>query len=180
MNAKKAARPDWITDKDGRVRFFVLKPFKFNVPVKNTHTPEGINLTVPNTRSFVRGEYFLNPDDESDAAVLGHHWIYNDLADGAVEHPDKTLARLQAEADAAVIQAQQRQELLTNAKIALQRTQAQAAKTSKSGRAQTDELDTPLNQLGAGGSAHQDEEPNLVPSDEELNTPLNQLPKAGQ
>jgi hypothetical protein len=78
----------WFRTAEGRVRLFVLREFRFIFPDQRA-------------RRFDAGEHVLDPADADDAAVLAHPWVARDFADGHVEPPQRTLARLEAAATAA-------------------------------------------------------------------------------
>ena len=85
----------WLRTADGLVRSLVVKAFQFNVRA-------GV------ARGFTVGEHLLDPNDPEDAAVLAHRSINTDFADGHIERPEATLARLQA-AEAAAAERAARQ-----------------------------------------------------------------------
>lgn len=168
------AEMKWLMSK-GRVRLPVLKAFTFNTPVHIKGN--GMQQILPDERRFVAGEHLLDPADPADAAVLAHPFICRDLADGYIEHPQVTSARLEQETRAAEERQRQREALLIEARASLDRATVTGESAHLAGEDIQDELDTPLNQpRRRRGSTGPAADPARL--QQELNTPLNQLGKA--
>lgn len=166
---------DWIKTPDGKVQLQVLKGFPFRIP-KTSMRPDGIEVYgAPTERYFDPGVHHLDPANPQDRYLLTHTFLARDLADGAVEHPDTTRERLKAEAAAAKIESDRRQQLLAQANATYERTLRHNAAVLDQEQAIADEINTPLNEqrtLKPRGKAAA-----IQPTDEEINTPLNQLGK---
>lgn len=128
-------------------KVIVLRPFVFSSPVvpgaRNKIAKE-LKITPdrdPVSKDWVPTEVEL-PDD-----VAAHEWISEQFADGCIEHPDKTKARI------AAVAAKQAQEVEANQRII---QQAEAAMARSSGATEVKavreedvekELNTPVHEL---------------------------------
>lgn len=165
----------WVRTKEGLVRFPVLKPFTFLVPV-HRHREGGLTSITSNERRFVVGEYLLNEENADDAVLLGHVWIHRDFADGCVENPNRTRERLTRESASAKAEDERRASLLKEAEKALGQAEVMAENQRQAGQDVEDDLNRPLNQpRQAKGTAGKKVDPAKL--NEELNTPINKLPK---
>jgi len=143
----------WLRTQEGLVRLIILKQFNFIHKVEHPGI-NGATWTAGKHRKFEVREHFLDPDDREDAEVLTHPWICEQFADGCVESPEQTRARVQVEARQEAERsaaAQKRFEAVQReADLALQATiraaQSEAAAIEDSQSA----LNTPLNKLPGG------------------------------
>jgi hypothetical protein len=135
----------WLTTADGKVHFPVLKAFTFLMPLIHKRA-DGVERHMPNERRFEKGDHVLDPTKEVDQQVLAHPWISRDFADGAIEAPHLTRARLEREAADAKAQQERRAALLADAAASLARSTVTSESAAVSGAAVEDELNTPLNQ----------------------------------
>lgn len=147
----------------------LLKPFHFSrPPVPGTKLPTELKFYPnrdPKTKEWIPTEVDLDDD------VANHEWVQSSFADGAIERPEVTKARLEAahakqkienENNAAELaRAEQALKRATGAHETQQRTEAKVAK----------ELETPVNALGAQQGLDIDK----AALDVELNTPVNEL-----
>jgi hypothetical protein len=174
------AETKWLTTAEGKIHFPVVKGFTFLMPVVRN---DGIQLITSRERRFEKGDHVLDPANPEDAQVLSHPWIARDLADGAVESPEVTRARLEQEAEQARIRKERTDALLAEAAVVLERSVRSAQGTADVGADVEDDLNTPLNQMRVGrksrGSGRKEIDFNDPAVQAQLNTPLNQLPKAG-
>jgi hypothetical protein len=69
-------------------RIHVLKPFVFSRPATEGRS------AFPRHQSFAPGNDGKGRDYEIDDAMAKHPWIAEDFADGAIERPEDTQARL--------------------------------------------------------------------------------------
>jgi hypothetical protein len=132
----------WPRSADGRVRLNVLKHFSF------IHM-DGMTSQV-HQRKFEPGELVLDPEKPEDAVMLAHPWICEQFADGHIESPDQTRARLKAEEARHAEVRERQQALLREAEMLSGRMRAamesQARAQGQAGDDLQSELDTPLNQ----------------------------------
>ena len=133
---------NWLRLADGRVRLLVIRPFSFVFREQGSGQIQ--------QRKFTTGEYLLDPGVPENTQLLAHPWI-NDFADGAIESPAQTLARLEAD-EVKQAEGRERQEALLRETQML--TRRSIAALGAQGRAQNqagddlyDELNRPLNEL---------------------------------
>jgi len=187
---------NWLRTPDDKVRLVVLKPFTFLTPISRT-TADGTERTDARERRFAAGEHVLDPKRAADAVVLEHRWIREDLADGHIEDPAKGRERIAVEEKRDAAEADRRRRLMEEAEAAVRRQVAADVRQIKAGDDFTNDLHTPLNELGnkpkpaarkkkaaaaegeSDEAAENDDEGTTVADDlaANLNTPLNQLPK---
>ena len=161
--------PEWPRTPDGRVRLFVTKTFFFVTKGANGQAEQRRFEGPPPTLSGappLPAEHLLDPEDPRDAAFLAHPWICQDFADGCVESPHQTRARLATEEAEAAARARRLAALQRETAMYTSRNTAallsQGAAQHQSGGNLQDELNRPLNQLP----------PDVAT---QLDTPLNQL-----
>lgn len=147
----------WLRTADGRIRLLVLRTFHF--------VYKEAGSAQVRQRKFEPGEHLLDPEAPGNTELLAHPWITS-YADGAIESPPETLARLQAEAAKASEVHERQQALLRETEVMTARTIAalgsQGRGQDQAGEDLQTELNTPLNQL----------RPDLAA---QLDTPLNKL-----
>lgn len=171
---------DWLKTPQGFTRLVVLRPFFFNIPQHRKGGPGGAETITGKQRHFTKGEHFLDPkENPEDAAVLDHRWINEDFADGSIERPDATRARLEAEVQAARAVQERHAQLQRDAEIALAREQVHAEASGQVGEDLESELNTPLNQPRSRLRKPARVAPTASAADleREMNTPINELPK---
>ena len=175
-------QPTWLQSPEGFVRLQVLKPFLFIHRVVSERD-DGMTLMNGRERRFTVGEHLLDPGNKDDAEVLNHPWVFRDMADGQIEHPDATRKRLAEEEVRNKAEEERRKRLREEAEAALARTEVAAENAGQAGRDVQGELDTPLNQPRGRRQHKSTVRPPQVTDtaaelNAQLNTPLNELPKA--
>ena len=149
--------PSWLRTADGRVRLLVLRAFSFVYREKGSGQVR--------QRKFEPGEHLLDPEAPGNTELLAHPWI-NTYADGAIESPQETVARLRAEAERAAEVNERQQALLRETEVMTRRSLAalgsQGVAQDQAGNDLYTELHRPLSE------AH----PSLAA---ELNTPISRL-----
>lgn len=126
-----------------KVRLRVLKHFRFiHRPIER----DGM-LVQAGERIFAPGDHEFDPNDAADAQFLNHPWVRDHLADGAIEHPQTTLDRLQAEHEAALAAQVAHEQRVREAEAALARASFSTQKTDAQSQAFLAEMNTPINQL---------------------------------
>lgn len=138
---------DWIKTEQGLVRFVVLKAFFLNFARVN-RLSDGTERITSDTRHFLRGTTLLDPNDPRDAAVINHSWIAETFADGHVERPEQTRARLEVEVRNAEVQTAHHAQILRDAKASLDREVAAAQGRALHTRALDADLNRPLTPPG--------------------------------
>lgn len=126
----------------------VLKPFVFTFPPKSRREKLATELKVvpnrdPVTKDWVPTEREL-PDE-----VAEHEWVSQQFADGAIERPEKTQARMEAAAEKHKEEAAAAQKIIEQAQAALARMTKTAEATQVREEDLTRELETPVSQLRA-------------------------------
>jgi len=143
----------WLRTPEGLVRLVVLRQFNFIYKVEHRGAG-GIITTAGRHRKFEVREHFLNPADREDAEVLNHPWICEQFADGCIEPPEQTRARVQVEAqqEAERSAASQRrfEEVQREADRAFENTVRAVNSQAAAGADLQRELNTPINQLPGG------------------------------
>jgi hypothetical protein len=179
----ETATTQWLRTPEGRVRLPVLKPFNFIHRIETVRA-DGMSSILGRERKFSKGEHVLDESNVDDAEVLAHPWVSRDLADGAIESPERTAARLKAEEEKNAAEVKRREQLQAEADAALERAQVAAEKQGEAGANVQSDLDTPLNQpRGRRRAAPVAAAPAAkgsvsIPQQPDLDTPLRELPRA--
>lgn len=120
----------------------VLRKFRFQYPL----VTRGEMIAPGEERWFEKGDNLLDPEDPRDAFVLNHTWIRDHLADGKIEHPKDTMARLAALAENAKHKAAATRAAIQQAENALLQHASVTHKNEVAADAFLREMNTPINQ----------------------------------
>lgn len=128
------------------IEVIVLRPFVFTFPPKSKAQKLVTEYPVtprqdPTTKVWIPTTIEL-PDE-----IAAHPWIAEQFADGRIERPEHTAARLKAANDIKAKEAEEHKRILAQAEAALARTAAVTARVAASDEEVNKELDTPLDQL---------------------------------
>jgi hypothetical protein len=127
-------------------KIMVVKPFVYTLPAR--HKREKLATSVPFTpnRDPVTKEW-APTEIEIDDEMASHEWIKRDFADGCIERPEVTQARIDALEEKRKKELDEAQVVIKQAEAALARAGSRT-KTDGEHKADLDrDLNTPINQL---------------------------------
>lgn len=154
----------------------VLRPFVFTYPAKDKRQKLATELKITPDRDPITKDWAPTERELSDE-IADHPWIREHHADGCIEHPEKTKARMDEVAEKRAAETKAAAKIIADAEAALARAGrgAAAVKPILEGDLER-ELDTPVNELQAARGSDIDKPINEGGNlNDDINKPVGEL-----